>query len=129
MRTLGLGVGLAPGLRALSMWQRVFQAPTPSTRLLPAKHIYQTCLDRAARRSVDRSTSSLSQSQRAPLSAPVCGLPDTFQSWFLVMHLDLYLVLVALKRVPNSDARALSDALFTVLWEDVEQRMRSLGVI
>ena len=56
-----------------------------------------------------------------------CGLPDTFQSWFLVAHLHVWLCLVRLKR-EGKDGSLVIREVVTTFWHDVEQRMRVLGV-
>ena len=56
-----------------------------------------------------------------------CSLPDTFQSWFLVAHLHVWLCLVRLKR-EGKDGSLVIREVVTTFWHDVEQRMRVLGV-
>ena len=58
---------------------------------------------------------------------PACSLPDTFQSWFLVAHLHVWLCLVRLKR-EGKDGSLVIREVVTTFWHDVEQRMRVLGV-
>ena len=61
------------------------------------------------------------------LNFPACSLPDTFQSWFLIAHLHVWLCLVRLKR-EGKDGSLVIREVVTTFWYDVEQRMRVLGV-
>lgn len=54
-------------------------------------------------------------------------LPNTFQSWFLVAHLHLWMCLVRLKR-EGKDGHFMIRELVSTFWEDVKQRMSMLGV-
>jgi cytochrome b pre-mRNA-processing protein 3 len=54
---------------------------------------------------------------------PACSLPDTFQSWFLVAHLHVWLCLVRLKREGKDGAVVIREVV-TAFWHDMEQRMR-----
>lgn len=54
-------------------------------------------------------------------------LPDTFQSWFLVAHLHLWLCLVRLKR-EGQDGDVIIKELVTMFWEDARQKMNKIGV-
>ncbi len=54
-------------------------------------------------------------------------MPDTFQSWFLVAHLHIWLLLVRLKR-EGPDGTFMIKQVVTTFWEDVEARMKELGV-
>ena len=66
------------------------------------------------------------QSRRPELYA-LCGLPDTFQSWFLVTQLHVWLALVRFKR-EGRDGADLYKHLVTLFWHDVEHRMKLSGV-
>ena len=57
----------------------------------------------------------------------VCGLPDTFQSWFLVTQLHVWMCLVRFKS-EGRDGAALYKRLVTLFWNDVEHRMKLSGV-
>ena len=56
-----------------------------------------------------------------------CAMPDTFQSWFLVAHLHIWLLLVRLKREGKEGTFMINQVVVT-FWEDVEARMKELGV-
>ena len=55
-------------------------------------------------------------------------MPNTFQSWFLVAHLHIWFLLVRLKR-EGPDGTFMINQVVTTFWEDVEARMKELGVI
>lgn len=54
-------------------------------------------------------------------------MPDSFQSWFLVAQLHLWLCLVRLKR-EGKDGDYLLKQMVAMFWNDVEARMKILGV-
>lgn len=54
-------------------------------------------------------------------------MPNTFQSWFLVAQLHVWLCLVRLKR-EGRDGEYVIKQLVQFFWKDVEERMRVLGV-
>ena len=54
-------------------------------------------------------------------------MPDTFQSWFLVAHLHVWLCLVRLKR-EGRDGELVIQNVVSIFWYDVQQRMQVLGV-
>lgn len=54
-------------------------------------------------------------------------MPDTFQSWFYVMHLHIWMLLVRL-RLEDSPGKSLSYNMVEIMWQDVEQRMKLIGV-
>lgn len=58
---------------------------------------------------------------------PALDLPDTYQSWFIVAHLHLWLCLVRLKR-EGEDGNTIIKELVTMFWEDARQRMKTVGV-
>ncbi|XP_076065610.1 ubiquinol-cytochrome c reductase complex assembly factor 1 [Oratosquilla oratoria] len=56
----------------------------------------------------------------------VCEMPDTFQSWFVVIELHIWMVMVRLE-VEGEDGRFTRNALIEALWEDVDTRSKKLG--
>ena len=54
-------------------------------------------------------------------------MPDSFQSWFLIAQLHLWLCMVRLKR-EGKDGDYLIKQVVSMCWYDVEQRMNVLGV-
>ncbi|XP_001626102.3 ubiquinol-cytochrome-c reductase complex assembly factor 1 [Nematostella vectensis] len=57
-----------------------------------------------------------------------CGMPDTFQSWFLINQLHIWMCLVRLKR-EGKDGQYLYRKLVSIMWQDVEARMKIMGQI
>lgn len=57
-----------------------------------------------------------------------CELPDTFQSWFIILHLHIWMCLVRLK-AEGKDGRYMYRKLVEMMWHDVEERMKNLGKI
>ena len=57
----------------------------------------------------------------------LCSMPDTFQSWFLVLQLHVWLTLVRL-RLDGQDGKDLSYQMVEIMWQDLEARMKFLGV-
>lgn len=55
------------------------------------------------------------------------GMPDTFQSWFLINHLHVWMCLVRLKP-EGKDGRYTYRRMVQIFWEDVEERMKVMGV-
>ena len=55
------------------------------------------------------------------------GMPDTFQSWFLVNQLHVWMCLVRLKPL-GKDGRFMYRQVVRIFWEDVEERMKVMGV-
>lgn len=55
------------------------------------------------------------------------GMPDTFQSWFLINQLHVWMCLVRLKP-EGKDGRYMYRRMVQIFWEDVEERMKVLGV-
>ncbi|KAK7460361.1 hypothetical protein BaRGS_00038889 [Batillaria attramentaria] len=53
-------------------------------------------------------------------------LPDTFNSWFLVTDLHIWLCMVRLANL-GKDGRLLRNCLVKALWEDLEERSKQLG--
>ena len=56
-----------------------------------------------------------------------CGLPDTVDGRFDLLVLHVFLVMHRLKRDP-ADTAELSQALFDVLFADMDESLRELGV-
>lgn len=54
-------------------------------------------------------------------------MPDTLQSWFIVTHLHLWMVLVRLKR-EGPDGDYLLRQVVETFWFDVKNRMEAMGV-
>ena len=54
-------------------------------------------------------------------------MPDSFQSWFLSAHLNVWLCMVRLKR-EGKDGNYLTKQIVSMFWYDVEQRIKELGV-
>ncbi|EDO34002.1 predicted protein [Nematostella vectensis] len=57
-----------------------------------------------------------------------CGMPDTFQSWFLINQLHIWMCLVRLKP-EGKDGQYLYRKLVSIMWQDVEARMKIMGQI
>ncbi len=57
----------------------------------------------------------------------LCALPDTFQSWFLVLQLHVWMLLVRLRH-EGARGKTAQKQLVTFMWEDVENRIRLLRV-
>lgn len=58
----------------------------------------------------------------------MCSLPNTLQSWFLVTHLHLWLCILQLGRLDEEDAKMAKRILSGVFWNDVDERIKALGV-
>lgn len=56
-----------------------------------------------------------------------CKLPDTFQSWFLVTHLHIWMCMVRAKK-EGQDGHYVCQQLVTLFWYDVEHRIKLAGV-
>ena len=54
-------------------------------------------------------------------------MPDSFQSWFIVAHLHVWLCTVRL-REEGEDGKFVMHELVRLFWEDVEQRVTAMGV-
>ena len=57
----------------------------------------------------------------------VCAMPDTFQSWFIVAQLHIWLCLVRLKR-EDENGKFITHHLVKFFWKDVQERLNLLGV-
>ena len=55
------------------------------------------------------------------------GMPDTFQSWFLINQLHVWMCLVRLKP-EGKDGRHMYQRMVQIFWDDVEERMKVMGV-
>lgn len=55
-------------------------------------------------------------------------MPDTFQSWFLVTQLHVWILMVRLMG-EGDDGRFMRNAVVEAMWQDVEYRSKQLGVI
>ncbi|EGD73529.1 hypothetical protein PTSG_05233 [Salpingoeca rosetta] len=71
--------------------------------------------------------SSCAEQSLHPEFIRTCQLPDTFQSWFLITHLHVWMCLVRLKQ-EGGDGKRTYKALVELFWKDVEYRMRAMGV-
>ncbi|CAL4085870.1 unnamed protein product, partial [Meganyctiphanes norvegica] len=56
----------------------------------------------------------------------VCELPDTFYSWFLVMELHIWMMMVRLMD-EGEEGRFIRNSLVEAMWEDVDHRSKKLG--
>jgi cytochrome b pre-mRNA-processing protein 3 len=56
-----------------------------------------------------------------------CGLPESFQSWFLITQLHVWLCMVRLKG-EDIAGKNLSQALFDCFIDDVEDHIRVIGI-
>jgi len=56
-----------------------------------------------------------------------CAMPDTFQSWFYVLELHVWMLLVRLKS-EGKHGKNLSFYLVDNMWKDLEERIKLLGV-
>ncbi|KAL5490880.1 hypothetical protein EMCRGX_G016073 [Ephydatia muelleri] len=76
-----------------------------------AKTLYENCIDKVDYENFFK----------------VCAMPDSFQSWFLVAQLHLWLCMVRLKR-EGKDGDYMLKQMVAMFWNDVEARMKILGV-
>ncbi|VDL90396.1 unnamed protein product [Schistocephalus solidus] len=56
------------------------------------------------------------------------GLPDTFQSWFSLTTLHIWMCLVRLRR-EGQEGRILKETFIKLIWIDLKGRMRGFGII
>jgi len=54
-----------------------------------------------------------------------CNLEDTFQSWFIVVELHLWMLAARMMQEGN-DGRKVRNAMIKALWEDCEMKARNL---
>lgn len=80
-------------------------------RGLTAKNLYEQCADGVSYEEFFRA----------------CKMPDTFQSWFYVMQLHMWMLLVRL-RVEGRYGKNISHKMVEIMWQDVEQRVKLIGV-
>lgn len=57
----------------------------------------------------------------------LCGLEDTFQSWFLVVHLHMWMVMCRLKG-EGRDGAVVYQQMVELFWHDSDHRMKMMGV-
>ena len=55
-------------------------------------------------------------------------LPDTLQSWFLIMQLHMWMCMVRFKQ-EEENGKLINHELISLFWKDVEYRMRELGSV
>lgn len=93
---------------------RIIAAPLVKKTVLigSSKNVYQCCVD----------------GMNFEDFFEACDLPDTFQSWFIVLHLHIWMCLVRLK-AEGADGRFMYKKLVEMMWFDVEERMKNLGTI
>ncbi|SPO42192.1 related to CBP3 - mitochondrial protein required for assembly of cytochrome bc1 complex [Pseudozyma flocculosa] len=53
-----------------------------------------------------------------------CALPQTYQTWFQITNLHIYLLLVRFRALPRDEARTYSQELINHFFIDAESRMR-----
>lgn len=58
----------------------------------------------------------------------VCGLPDTYYSWFLVTELHTWMLMVRLM-AEGKEGRFTRNAVIEALWKDSEIRAKKLGIL
>jgi len=58
----------------------------------------------------------------------MCDMPDTFQSWFYVLQLHIWMILVRFKP-EGKHGKRLSYHLVEILWKDLEERIKLLGIV
>ncbi|KAI8497468.1 Ubiquinol-cytochrome-c reductase complex assembly factor 1 [Branchiostoma belcheri] len=56
-----------------------------------------------------------------------CGLPDTLNSWFLIMELHVWMCLVRMKQ-EGEEGKIVCRWLVYTMWEDVKTRGKAMGV-
>ncbi|XP_065063076.1 ubiquinol-cytochrome-c reductase complex assembly factor 1-like [Rhopilema esculentum] len=57
----------------------------------------------------------------------VCNMPDTFQSWFLVIHLHIWMCYVRLNSL-DDDGKTVNQKMAELMWEDIRERINLLGI-
>ncbi|KAF7315239.1 hypothetical protein MIND_00038300 [Mycena indigotica] len=55
-----------------------------------------------------------------------CGLPPTFQSWFTVITLHIWMMNVRFRALPSAYGRRYADCLVEHFFQDVEDRVRAI---
>ena len=61
------------------------------------------------------------------MSVSVFDLPDTFYSWFLVVELHVWMLMVRLM-AEGEEGRFTRNAMLEAMWLDCETRSKKLGV-
>jgi cytochrome b pre-mRNA-processing protein 3 len=61
-----------------------------------------------------------------PIAPSACHLPPTFQSWFTITNLHIWLLTVRLRALPRPHADAYIQALIDHFFIDVEDRIRAV---
>ncbi|KAK3856906.1 hypothetical protein Pcinc_010180 [Petrolisthes cinctipes] len=56
----------------------------------------------------------------------VCDMPDTFNSWFLVTELHIWLLAVRMM-AEGEEGRFTRNAMLEALWQDAEERSKKIG--
>ncbi|XP_064597341.1 ubiquinol-cytochrome-c reductase complex assembly factor 1-like [Liolophura sinensis] len=56
----------------------------------------------------------------------VFDMPDTFNSWFLVMELHVWMYMVRLA-AEGADGKYVRNSLVEMMWKDVEERIKMIG--
>ncbi|KAK4305384.1 hypothetical protein Pmani_022726 [Petrolisthes manimaculis] len=56
----------------------------------------------------------------------VCDMPDTFNSWFLVTELHIWLLAVRMM-AEGEEGRFTRNAMLEALWQDAEERSKKVG--
>lgn len=55
------------------------------------------------------------------------ALPDTFNSWFLVTELHIWMLMVRTME-EGDDGRYIRNCIVAALWEDTRQKIKNIGV-
>ncbi|KAJ7072569.1 hypothetical protein C8F01DRAFT_1243611 [Mycena amicta] len=55
-----------------------------------------------------------------------CALPPTFQSWFTVITLHIWMLVVRFRALPSAYSRRYADCLVEHFFQDVEDRVRAI---
>ncbi|XP_014678600.1 PREDICTED: ubiquinol-cytochrome-c reductase complex assembly factor 1-like [Priapulus caudatus] len=55
-----------------------------------------------------------------------CGLPDTYNSWFVITELHVWMCMVRLMR-EDREGRFTRNILVQMMWDDVDKRCKQLG--
>lgn len=94
-------------------WRRLWPARDPASarRVAAARQLYQTIVEKA----------------RTPVFFGELGMPDTTEGRFEMVALHAALVMRRLK-AEGEDGKALSQELFDLMFEDVDENLRELGV-
>eukprot|EP00111_Clytia_hemisphaerica_P024825 TCONS_00073200-protein len=79
---------------------------------LASKHLYEACADQVNYEEF----------------FVACEMPDTFQSWFYIMQLHVWMVLVRL-RAEGTSGKNLAYTMVEIMWQDIEARIKLLDVV